>query len=110
MSILVFTFFSLFPQLSAILERDFGLPTTSWWMSERESSSPYSAAPCFVELAGTPTEEVVAEAEERCNSAIRDALDVTVRMCQVGDPELTEVKRGGGTRKEQVSFGKKIFA
>ncbi len=31
-------------------------------------------------------------AEERCNEAIRRAEGVTVKMCQLGDPELDEVR------------------
>ncbi len=44
--------------------------------------------PCFVELEGSVTQEVKAEAERKCNAAIRQALDVQVKMCQIGDPEL----------------------
>ena len=72
-----------------MLEREFSLPTTSWWMAENAESRVF---PCSVELEGEVTERVAEEAEERCNEAIRRAEGVTVKMCQLGDPELDEVQ------------------
>lgn len=69
--------------LSAILENEYNLPTTSWWLGADES---------FVELDSVKVaDDVVQRVEDRCNDLIRQALPVTVKFCKADDPDLNEV-------------------
>lgn len=71
--------------LSAILEREYKIDTTSWWLGEEES---------YVELSCTKLSvETITEVEERCNKLIRDAIPVTVKVCEKGDPNLDAVSK-----------------
>ncbi|XP_068618804.1 alanine--glyoxylate aminotransferase 2, mitochondrial [Battus philenor] len=73
--------------LSAILEKEYLLPTTSWWLGADES---------FVELDSTSVgEDVIKKAEARCNDLIRDAVPVNVKFCKTDDPDLDEAHTRG---------------
>ncbi|XP_045767010.1 alanine--glyoxylate aminotransferase 2, mitochondrial [Maniola jurtina] len=73
--------------LSAILEKEHNLPTTSWWLGAEES---------YVELDSTSiAESVVKVVEERCNDLIRRAIPVSVKMCKANDPNLDEAHTRG---------------
>ncbi|KAI5637492.1 alanyl-tRNA editing protein Aarsd1 [Phthorimaea operculella] len=68
--------------LSAILEKEHNLPTTSWWLGAEES---------YVELDSTNVpEDVIAKTEDRCNQLIRQAVPVDVKFCRIDDPSLDE--------------------
>lgn len=69
--------------LSAILEKEHNLPTTSWWLGADE---------CFVELNSTNiSEDIVRSVEKRCNDLITAAIPVNVKFCKANDPNLDEV-------------------
>lgn len=69
--------------LSAILEREHKIDTTSWWLGEEES---------YVELNCTKLPlNLIKQVEERCNDLIRSAIPVSVKVCNRGDPDLDEV-------------------
>lgn len=69
--------------LSAILEKEHNLPTTSWWLGAEE---------CYVELDSTKVSDKTIQAvEDKCNELIRDAIPVNVKFCKANDPELDEV-------------------
>uniref|UniRef100_A0A2A4JNL3 Threonyl/alanyl tRNA synthetase SAD domain-containing protein n=1 Tax=Heliothis virescens TaxID=7102 RepID=A0A2A4JNL3_HELVI len=73
--------------LSAILEKEHNLPTTSWWLGSDE---------CYVELDSVNvTDEVIKAAEDRCNQLIMDAIPVEVKICQADDPDLNEAHTRG---------------
>ncbi|CAG4946540.1 unnamed protein product [Parnassius apollo] len=73
--------------LSAILENEYSLPTTSWWLGAEES---------YVELETTCVEEdIIKKVEARCNSLIRDAVPVKVKLCKANDPDLNEAHTRG---------------
>ncbi|XP_013136506.1 PREDICTED: alanine--glyoxylate aminotransferase 2, mitochondrial-like [Papilio polytes] len=73
--------------LSAILEKEYALPTTSWWLGADES---------YVELDATSvTEDVIKNVETRCNELIRDAVPVNVKFCKANDPDLNEAHTRG---------------
>ncbi|XP_011565136.3 alanine--glyoxylate aminotransferase 2, mitochondrial [Plutella xylostella] len=73
--------------LSAILENEYNLPTTSWWLGADES---------FVELDSVKVaDDVVQRVEDRCNDLIRQALPVTVKFCKADDPDLNEAHTRG---------------
>ncbi|CAK1544868.1 unnamed protein product [Leptosia nina] len=68
--------------LSAILEKDYNLPTTSWWLGCDES---------YVELDTISVENKTIETvEEKCNLMIRSALPVDVKICKASDPDLNK--------------------
>ena len=69
--------------LSAILEKEHNLPTTSWWLGAEE---------CYVELNSTNISEIVLHnVEHRCNELISAAIPVNVKFCKANDPDLDEV-------------------
>ncbi|XP_053606835.1 alanyl-tRNA editing protein Aarsd1 [Plodia interpunctella] len=73
--------------LSAILEKEHNLPTTSWWLGADE---------CHIELASTDVSEAtVVAVEQRCNALIREAVPVKVKFCKSDDPELDEAHTRG---------------
>ncbi|XP_026327888.1 uncharacterized protein LOC113236112 [Hyposmocoma kahamanoa] len=73
--------------LSAILEKEYSLPTTSWWLGADES---------YVELDSTcVTNDVITRAESRCNDLIRDAVPVVVKFCKIDDPDLDQAHTRG---------------
>ncbi|XP_049874259.1 alanyl-tRNA editing protein Aarsd1 [Pectinophora gossypiella] len=73
--------------LSAILEKEHNLPTTSWWLGADES---------YVELDSTKVpDDVVSTVEERCNQLIREAIPVVVKFCKIDDPDLDEAHTRG---------------
>ncbi|XP_045536196.1 alanyl-tRNA editing protein Aarsd1 [Papilio machaon] len=73
--------------LSAILEKEYTLPTTSWWLGAEES---------YVELdASSVSEDVIRNVENRCNDLIRDAVPVNVKFCKANDPDLNEAHTRG---------------
>ncbi|XP_013188552.2 alanine--glyoxylate aminotransferase 2, mitochondrial [Amyelois transitella] len=73
--------------LSAILEKEYNLPTTSWWLGADE---------CYVELSSTEvSNDTVLAVEERCNALIRDAIPVTVKFCKADNPDLNEAHTRG---------------
>ncbi|KAM3955847.1 alanyl-tRNA editing protein Aarsd1-like [Aphomia sociella] len=73
--------------LSAILEKEHNLPTTSWWLGADE---------CHVELASTNVSDAAVQAtEERCNELIRAAIPVKVKFCKANDPDLDEAHTRG---------------
>lgn len=73
--------------LSAILERHYNLPTTSWWLGAEE---------CYVELESTKvTDDVMRGVEDMCNEAIRGATPVIVKLCKANDPQLDEAHTRG---------------
>ncbi|XP_050351806.1 alanine--glyoxylate aminotransferase 2, mitochondrial [Nymphalis io] len=73
--------------LSAILERDHSLPTTSWWLGADE---------CFVELESTTIgDDTIQVVEEQCNKHIRSATPVTVKFLKANDPDLNEAHTRG---------------
>ncbi|XP_072947294.1 alanyl-tRNA editing protein Aarsd1 [Epargyreus clarus] len=73
--------------LSAILENEHNLRTTSWWLGADES---------YVELESTSvSEDAVRRAEARCNELIQAATPVTVKFYQANDPDLEEAHTRG---------------
>ncbi|XP_063535852.1 alanine--glyoxylate aminotransferase 2, mitochondrial [Cydia strobilella] len=73
--------------LSAILEKEYNLPTTSWWLGEQE---------CHVELDSVTVKgNVVQAAEDRCNELIRQARPVVVKFSRKGDEALDEAHTRG---------------
>ncbi|CAG9794055.1 unnamed protein product [Diatraea saccharalis] len=73
--------------LSAILEKEHNLPTTSWWLGAEE---------CYVELNNTKvTNEVIQATEDKCNTLIREAIPVNVKFCKINDPNLDEAHTRG---------------
>ncbi|OWR54115.1 putative Alanyl-tRNA synthetase domain containing 1 [Danaus plexippus plexippus] len=73
--------------LSAILEKEHNLPTTSWWLGAEE---------CFVELDSTTIKyENIKTAEERCNKLISDGISVNVKFFKANDPALNEAHTRG---------------
>ncbi|KPJ10137.1 Alanyl-tRNA editing protein Aarsd1 [Papilio machaon] len=73
--------------LSAILEKEYTLPTTSWWLGAEES---------YVEVdASSVSENVIRNVENRCNDLIRDAVPVNVKFCKANDPDLNEAHTRG---------------
>ncbi|KAJ0178089.1 hypothetical protein K1T71_005912 [Dendrolimus kikuchii] len=73
--------------LSAVLEKHYNLPTTSWWLGSDE---------CYVELDSTKVaEDVMQGAEKICNAAIREATPVIVKFCTANDPQLDEAHTRG---------------
>ncbi|CAH0730032.1 unnamed protein product, partial [Brenthis ino] len=73
--------------LSAILEKENNLPTTSWWLGADE---------CFVELnSASVSEDVVKSVEKRCNDLITAAIPVNVKFCKANDPNLDEAHTRG---------------
>ncbi|VVC99283.1 unnamed protein product [Leptidea sinapis] len=66
--------------LSAILENEQNLVTTSWWLGAYES---------YIELDSTNVSPMVLEnTEKRCNELIREAIPVCVKFCKADDPSL----------------------
>ncbi|XP_073946789.1 alanyl-tRNA editing protein Aarsd1-like [Choristoneura fumiferana] len=79
--------------LSAVLEKEYNLPTTSWWLGADE---------CHVELdALKVADDVITAAEARCNDLIRQGLAVKVKFLKMGDPDLDEVKKYNTYEKER---------
>ena len=82
--------------ISAIFEKRHNIPTTSWWMAESEhaaipgSSSKVGVSSIELDKSDVP-EAILQQVEDECNEAIRDHLDVQVKMFQLDDPELKEV-------------------
>ncbi|CAG9561468.1 unnamed protein product [Danaus chrysippus] len=73
--------------LSAILEKEHNLPTTSWWLGAEE---------CFVELDSTTVKyEDIKTAEERCNKLISEGISVNVKFFKANDPALNEAHTRG---------------
>ncbi|KAI8425963.1 hypothetical protein MSG28_004951 [Choristoneura fumiferana] len=73
--------------LSAVLEKEYNLPTTSWWLGADE---------CHVELdAVKVADDVITAAEARCNDLIRQGLAVKVKFLKMGDPDLDEAHTRG---------------
>ncbi|XP_023331171.1 alanyl-tRNA editing protein Aarsd1-A [Eurytemora carolleeae] len=71
--------------VSAVLEREYNINTTAWWMAE---SSENKVGLSYIELDKPVPPETLSLVEERCNSAIQDAIPVSVKLFQIGDPEL----------------------
>ena len=71
--------------ISAILEREHGINTLSWWMAE---STPDKVGLSYIELDQAVTAEQLDQVQGRCNSVVREALPVTVTQYQLGDPAL----------------------
>ncbi|XP_073968945.1 alanyl-tRNA editing protein Aarsd1 isoform X2 [Rhodnius prolixus] len=73
--------------ITALADSEFGYSTTSWWLGEEIS---------FIEL-DTPkmTVEELNTLEEIVNEKIRQALSVSVKVYEEGDPELTESRTRG---------------
>uniref|UniRef100_A0A069DTC8 Alanyl-transfer RNA synthetases family profile domain-containing protein n=1 Tax=Panstrongylus megistus TaxID=65343 RepID=A0A069DTC8_9HEMI len=73
--------------ITALADSEFGYPTTSWWLGEEIS---------FIELDTTQiTNKELNTLEEIVNEKIRQALSVTVKVYEEGDPELTESRTRG---------------
>ncbi|CAH2237542.1 jg9795 [Pararge aegeria aegeria] len=73
--------------LSAIIEKEHNLPTTSWWLGAEES---------YIELDSTSIKgDSIKLVEERCNELIRMAIPVTVKFCKANDPDLDEAHTRG---------------
>ncbi|XP_075979201.1 alanine--glyoxylate aminotransferase 2, mitochondrial [Anticarsia gemmatalis] len=73
--------------LSAVLEQEHLLPTTSWWLGAEES---------YIELDSTKvSEDIIRATEAKCNELIRAALPVNVKMCKANDPQLNEAHTRG---------------
>ncbi|CAH2039267.1 unnamed protein product, partial [Iphiclides podalirius] len=73
--------------LSAILEKEYGLPTTSWWLGAVES---------YVELDTTSIkEDIIHKVEAKCNELISNAIPVNVKFCKANDPDLDEAHTRG---------------
>ncbi|KAJ8715901.1 hypothetical protein PYW08_013186 [Mythimna loreyi] len=73
--------------LSAILEKEFQMATTSWWLGCDES---------YVELdTATISNDVMKSVEKRCNDLIKEAIPVTVKICKVSDPDVNEAHTRG---------------
>nr|XP_049706402.1 alanyl-tRNA editing protein Aarsd1-like [Helicoverpa armigera]XP_049707933.1 alanyl-tRNA editing protein Aarsd1-like [Helicoverpa armigera] len=73
--------------LSAILEKEHNLPTTSWWLGSDE---------CYVELDSVKvSNDVIKATEKRCNQLITDAVPVNVKFCKANDPDLNEAHTRG---------------
>lgn len=73
--------------LSAILEKEHNLPTTSWWLGSDES---------YVELDTVKvSSDVINATEKRCNDLIKEAVPVDVKICKVSDPDVNEAHTRG---------------
>uniref|UniRef100_A0A023F7Z2 Putative metal-dependent hydrolase n=1 Tax=Triatoma infestans TaxID=30076 RepID=A0A023F7Z2_TRIIF len=73
--------------ITALADSEFGYSTTSWWLGEEIS---------FIELdTAQITNEELNSLEEIVNEKIRQALSVTVKVYEEGDPELTESRTRG---------------
>lgn len=69
--------------LSAILEKEHNLPTTSWWLGVDES---------YIELdAKEITDDVIQATEDKCNELIRKAVPVDVKFYKACDSALDQV-------------------
>ncbi|XP_047516927.1 alanyl-tRNA editing protein Aarsd1 [Pieris napi] len=73
--------------LSAILEKEHDLPTTSWWLGSDDS---------YIEI-DTPSVDpkILQNVEQRCNSLIQSALPVKVKLCKAKDPNLDKAHLRG---------------
>ena len=49
--------------------------------------------------------ESLAETERLCNDAVRDAVEVTVKTFEAGDPELHKVQANALYNKDQLFDG-----
>ena len=78
--------------ISAFLENLFGNKTTSWWMAENVGNR---VGVSSVELENNVTEEQLMEVEERCNEAVRNALNVEVKIYEKNDPALQKAHTRG---------------
>ncbi|XP_038223332.1 alanine--glyoxylate aminotransferase 2, mitochondrial [Zerene cesonia] len=73
--------------LSAILENEHNLPTTSWWLGADES---------YVELDRASVDgDILRATEDRCNELIRAAVPVTVKFLKANDPNLDKAHTRG---------------
>ncbi|GBP08735.1 Alanyl-tRNA editing protein Aarsd1 [Eumeta japonica] len=73
--------------LSAILEKEHNLSTTSWWLGADES---------YVELDTIKISDgIIKTVEQRCNELIRKAIAVNVKICKKEDPVLDEAHTRG---------------
>lgn len=69
----------------------------------------------YIELDKPVPPETLSLVEERCNSAIQDAIPVSVKLFQIGDPELDAVNiiRGAINKYNETIaiflFGKMFF-
>uniref|UniRef100_A0A224XPM8 Alanyl-transfer RNA synthetases family profile domain-containing protein n=1 Tax=Panstrongylus lignarius TaxID=156445 RepID=A0A224XPM8_9HEMI len=73
--------------ITALADSEFGYSTTSWWLGEEIS---------FIELDTSQiTNKELNALEEIVNEKIRQALSVTVKVYEEGDPELTESRTRG---------------
>ncbi|XP_041987278.1 alanine--glyoxylate aminotransferase 2, mitochondrial [Aricia agestis] len=73
--------------LSAILEKEHNIPTTSWWLGADE---------CNVELPVTKiSDELMNNVETRCNELIRAAVPVNLKFYKANDPTLNEAHTRG---------------
>ncbi|CAH2090779.1 unnamed protein product [Euphydryas editha] len=73
--------------LSAILEKDHNLPTTSWWLGAEES---------FIEINSTSiSDNILQIVEDTCNKLIQLAIPVTVKFLKANDPDLNEAHTRG---------------
>lgn len=73
--------------ISAILEKDFKLSTTAWWLGAEES---------YIELDSPKVSEDVIEAvEKKCNAAIRESVSVNIKYCKIDDPGLDKAHTRG---------------
>lgn len=73
--------------LSAILEKEHNLPTTSWWLGVDES---------YIELdAKEITDDVIQATEDKCNELIRKAVPVDVKFYKACDSALDQAHTRG---------------
>jgi len=78
--------------ISAILEREFGISTVSWWMAE---NSLRKTGVSYIEVDKPISEITLSSVENRCNSVIQSALPVNVSSYEIGDPALEEAHTRG---------------
>ncbi|CAH0584525.1 unnamed protein product [Chrysodeixis includens] len=72
--------------LSAILEKEHNMPTTSWWLGVDES---------YIELDSKVSDDVIEATESRCNELIREAVPVDVKFFKARDPALHQAHTRG---------------
>ena len=76
--------------ISAVLEKRHNISTTSWWMAESDDAgSKVGISSIELDRNDIPR-EIVEQVELECNQAIRDHLDVQVKMYELNDPELNQ--------------------
>jgi len=78
--------------VSAVLENEHKINTMSWWMAE---TSEHKVGVSYIELDQPVSDTLLSTVEDRCNSVIQSALDMTVTTYQVGDPALDQAHTRG---------------